>query len=83
MPRPLRRASKVGRERVKEGPEEHIGILLTEDAKVTLDEVVEDRHRYNCILQLTKGNHSASEQGTKVCRGGLVTQGLTTWLEVG
>ena len=40
MPRPLRSAFKVGRERVKEGPEEHRGILLTEDAKVTLDEVV-------------------------------------------
>ena len=40
MPRPLCSASKVGRERVKEGPEEHRGILLTEDAKVTLDEVV-------------------------------------------
>ena len=40
MPRPLCSASKVGRERVKEGPEEHRGILRTEDAKVTLDEVV-------------------------------------------
>ena len=40
MPRPLRSAAKVGQERVKEGPEEHRGILLTEDAKVTLDEVV-------------------------------------------
>jgi len=40
MPRPLCSASKVGRERVKECPEEHRGILRTEDAKVTLDEVV-------------------------------------------
>ena len=41
------------------------------------------RHRYSSILHLAQGYHSASEQGTKVCRGGLVTQGLTTWLEVG
>ena len=40
----------VGQERVKEGPEEHRGILLTEDAKVTLDEVVQGRHRDSRIL---------------------------------
>ena len=83
MPRPLSSASKVGRERVKEGPEEHRGILLTEDAKVTLDEVVQGRLWYNAILRLAKGYHSAAEQGTKVCRGGLVTQGLATRFEVG